>query len=143
MLEYASIRFKFDCATPTTVPTIMVRMASAQMTGVQSARSGSSAERNTRTNAAMAAAFTPVDMKPVTTVGAPSYASGDHMWNGTAAILNAKPTIKRPVPSRIIGLPLIDCAAIAVDRRSMLVVPDTVEERDAVKEERAGERAEQ
>ena len=43
-----------------------------QSTGTQSARSGSNAERNTRTKAAKAAAFTPVDMKPVTTVGAPS-----------------------------------------------------------------------
>src|ERR687898_3486132 len=99
MLEYASIRFRFDCATPTTVPTIMVRMASAQMTGVQSARSGSSAERNTRANAAKAAAFTPVDMKPVTTVGAPSYASGVHMWNGTAETLKANPTASRPTAS--------------------------------------------
>jgi hypothetical protein len=32
---------------------------------------GSSAVRNTRTNAANAAALTPVDMKPVTSVGAP------------------------------------------------------------------------
>ena len=62
-------------------------------------------------------------MKPVTTVGAPSYASGDHMWNGTAAILNAKPMISRPMPSRIIGLPLIDCLAISVESASMLVVP--------------------
>ena len=40
--------------------------------GAQSALSGSSAERNTRANAANAAALTPVDMKPVTMVGAPS-----------------------------------------------------------------------
>ncbi len=41
-------------------------------TGVQSATIGPSADRNTRANAATAAAFTPVDMNPVTTVGAPS-----------------------------------------------------------------------
>src|SRR5688572_8438181 len=125
MLEYASMRLRLVCATPTTVPTIMVAAAIHHSTGAQSAIIGSRPLRNTRTNAAIAAALTPVDMKPVTTVGAPSYASGDHMWNGTAAILNAKPTINRPVPRRIIGLPLIDCAAIAVDRRSMLVVPVT------------------
>ena len=66
------MRFRLLCATPTTVPTIIVTIASAHSTGIQSARSGSKAERNTRTNAANAAAFTPVDMKPVTTVGAPS-----------------------------------------------------------------------
>ena len=72
MLEYASMRFRFDCATPTTVPRIIVRIAITHSTGVQSARSGSSGDRNTRVNAANAAAFTPVDMNPVTTVGAPS-----------------------------------------------------------------------
>jgi hypothetical protein len=42
------------------------------------ALSGSNADRNTRANAANAAAFTPVDMKPVTAGGA-AYASGVHM----------------------------------------------------------------
>ena len=63
------------------------------------ALSGSSGDRNTRTNAANAAALTPVDMNAVTIVGAPSYASGVHMWNGTADTLNAKPTASRPTAS--------------------------------------------
>ena len=46
--------------------------AIADSTGTHSARSGSNAARNTRTKAANAAAFTAVDMKPVTIVGAPS-----------------------------------------------------------------------
>src|SRR6202521_208427 len=96
MLEYASIRLTFDCATPTTVPTIIVDTATIQMTTLHSARSGSKAARNTRTNAANAAAFTPVDMKPVTAGGAPSYASGVHIWNGTADTLNANPTSSSP-----------------------------------------------
>ena len=63
MLEYASIRLTFVCATPTTVPTIIVAAAMTQMHRRSScARSGSNADRNTRTNAANAAAFTPVDM---------------------------------------------------------------------------------
>src|SRR5690606_7021050 len=65
---------------------------------------GSYADRNTRMNAANAAALTPVDMNPVTTVGAPSYASGVHMWNGTAEILNANPTSSRPSANSIIGV---------------------------------------
>src|SRR6266705_2454891 len=103
MLEYASIRLRFVCATPTNVPTIIVSMATPQSTGIQSARIGSNAERNTRTNAANAAALTPVDMKPVTAGGAPSYASGVHMWNGTADTLNAKPTNSRPTARNCIG----------------------------------------
>jgi hypothetical protein len=42
-------------------------------------------------------------MKPVTIAGAPSYASGVHMWNGTAEILNAKPTSSRPRAMSTIG----------------------------------------
>src|SRR5919106_6734625 len=99
MLEYASIRFTFVCTTPTTVPTIIVTAAMAESTGIHCACSGSSGERNTRTNAANAAAFTPVDMNAVTIVGAPSYASGVHMWNGTADTLKAKPTASRPTAS--------------------------------------------
>jgi hypothetical protein len=31
-------------------------------------------------------------IKVVTMVGTPSYTSGDHQWNGAAAILNKNPT---------------------------------------------------
>src|SRR2546425_3089164 len=37
------------------------------------------------------AAFTATDMNAVIEVGAPSYASGVHWWNGTAAILKNMP----------------------------------------------------
>src|SRR5436190_14774924 len=102
MLEYASMRFTFDCATPTIVPTSIVSPAIADSTGAQCTCSGSRAERNTRTNAANAAALTAVDMNPVTSVGAPSYASGVHMWNGTAETLNANPTSSRTIARMII-----------------------------------------
>ncbi len=38
-------------------------------------------------------------MNAVTTVGAPSYTSGVHMWKGTAAILKAKPTRMSAAPA--------------------------------------------
>src|SRR5215207_4280696 len=120
MLEYASMRLTLVCATPTTVPRIMVATASTAMTcdhpatisGPQLPLSGSKAERNTRANAAKAAVFTPVDMNAVTAGGAPSYASGVHMWNGTAETLNANPTRTSPTASSCIGDGEIDCAAI-------------------------------
>src|ERR671928_67853 len=105
------MRFKLLCATPTTVPRIIVAAARIQITGAQSRLNGSNEERNTRANAANAAAFTPVDMNPVTIAGAPSYASGVHMWNGTAEILKAKPTSSRPRATRISGLSDSDSAA--------------------------------
>src|SRR5689334_7056022 len=125
MLEYASIRLTLVWATPTTVPTIIVAAAIGHSTDPQLARSGSNAERNTRTNAANAAAFTPVDMKPVTEDGAPSYASGVHMWNGTAETLNANPTSSRPSASQCIGDGVSACAAMAWPIRSSRVLPVT------------------
>src|SRR5205809_8139349 len=123
MLEYASLRLTLVCATPTTVPTIIVAAAIGQSTEPQLARSGSKAERNTRTNAANAAALTPVDMNPVTADGAPSYASGVHMWNGTADTLNANPTSSSPIASSCIGADDLACAAIRPPTRSSRVLP--------------------
>src|ERR1700736_4280910 len=123
MLEYASILLTLDCATPTTAPTTIVRTAIAHTSGRQWGYSGSKAERKTRTNAANAAAFTPVDMKPVTAGGAPSYASGVHMWNGTADTLNAKPTSSSPTSMNCIGVGAIACADIRPPTRSSRVLP--------------------
>jgi hypothetical protein len=67
------------------------------MTGSHCGCNPTKADMNTRTNAANAAAFTPADMNAVTTAGAPSYASGVHIWNGTADTLNAKPTSSNPM----------------------------------------------
>src|ERR1700730_18434324 len=125
MLEYASMRFTFDCATPTTVPTTMVAAATVHTIGLHSPRRGSNVERNTRVNAAKAAALTPVDMKPVTAGGAPSYASGVHIWNGTAEILNANPTSTRPTDSNSIGVALPPWAARRLPIRSSRVLPVT------------------
>ena len=97
MLEYASMRRTFRCTTPATAPSIIDAADSIQMTGSHCGCSPPKADMNTRTKAANAAAFTPADMKAVTTAGAPSYASGVHMWNGTADTLNAKPTSSSPI----------------------------------------------
>src|SRR5262245_6831543 len=112
MLEYASIRFTLDCVTPTNVPTIIVAAATNQAMVAHSFFSGPNVVRNTRANAANAAALTPVDMNPVTAGGAPSYASGVHMWNGTADTLNAKPTNTRPMPMSSIGVGDTACKTI-------------------------------
>src|SRR5262245_52488371 len=127
------MRFRLLCATPTTVPRIIVAAAIAATTGAQPgpaaerSRNGSKLERNTRAKAANAAAFTPVDMKPVTIAGAPSYASGVHIWNGTAEILNAKPTSNSPKAITTIGPLLVDCADSTncemADSRVLCVTP--------------------
>src|SRR5215510_10873486 len=123
MLEYASIRLMLLCSTPSTAPAIIVTAAMAPRIGPQWPCIGSSVERNTRANAANAAAFTAVDMNAVTTVGAPSYASGVHMWNGTADTLKQNPTASRPTASSGSGLEPPD--AIALPTTSSRVDPET------------------
>src|SRR2546427_11979228 len=95
MLEYASIRLVFVCASATTLPAIMVIAASTANTADQSRASGPMPETRTRRIAANAAAFGPTDMNAVAGVGAPSYASGVHWWNGTTAALKPSPTVTR------------------------------------------------
>src|SRR3954463_13511122 len=95
-LEYASIRLMSVCDSAITAPTTMLNAASTQMNGVQSHCSGANATLNTRSSAANAATFVAADIYAVTGVGAPWYASGAHVWNGTAATLNANPTASKP-----------------------------------------------
>ncbi len=65
-------------------------------------------------------------MNPVTGVGEPSYTSGAHMWNGTAATLKAMPISSRPRPSAAMsgsGRPA-SCAPMS-DRLVVPVAPYT------------------
>src|SRR5258708_37916366 len=93
MLEYASIRFTFPCASATTLPPVIVIAARIAKTALQSRPSGPRLPIITRRMAANAAAFGATLMNAVAGVGAPSYASGVHWWNGTTAALNARPTV--------------------------------------------------
>src|SRR5688572_19306974 len=93
MLEYASIRFTFVCTSATTFPAVIVNAASTANTVDQSTASGPIPATSTRRIAANAAAFGATDMKAVAGVGAPSYASGVHWWNGTTAALKPRPTV--------------------------------------------------
>src|SRR5437870_2572186 len=90
------MRLMSDWAMARTEPTTMVTAASTTTKGAQSHVSGLKATMNTRSSAPKAATFVPALMKAVTHVGAPWYASGVHMWKGTAAILNANPTARSP-----------------------------------------------
>src|ERR1700744_4215912 len=65
----------------------------------------SAAKSKKRRNAPIAAAFVAVAMNAVIGVGAPSYTSGVHWWNGATDALKAKPTIVSPIPVSTIGLP--------------------------------------
>src|SRR5438093_1570719 len=96
MLEYASSRFTFFCTIAAQLPTIIESAASTPSTGThpavapfQNAAPASAAKPMTKNFAVTIklATFDPVAMNAVTGVGAPSYASGAHKWNGTTATL--------------------------------------------------------
>ena len=55
---------------------------------------------STRRVRPMAATLGAAARNAVTGVGAPSYTSGVHMWNGTAASLNARPAAMNTSPIR-------------------------------------------
>ena len=104
-----------------TLPAVMLTTAIAHNSTLQSGCAALSATVSTRISAANAAAFEPVAMSAVTDVGAPSYTSGAHMWNGTDEILNPKPTSSRPRPIVISVSRGRVAAAAAI--RSKLVEP--------------------
>src|SRR5512146_25923 len=86
------MRLTSRCVTASTFPPIIVSTATAHSTGVHSGATGCSATTKTRASATNAATLVPTDMKVVTEVGAPTYTSGVHAWNGTAETLKQKPT---------------------------------------------------
>ncbi len=70
----------------------MVSTARPARIAVDCSWSGWSAYRKTLSSTAKPATLGPADMNAVTDVGAPSYTSGTHIWNGAAATLNPKLT---------------------------------------------------
>src|SRR5436853_2250569 len=75
-----------------------------------------------RSSIANDAAFDPTDRNAVMGVGAPSYTSGAHMWNGTAAILNPTPATTRITARMRRGSRVCDVNAVAIVRSA--VVPE-------------------
>ena len=49
------------------------------------------------------ATFGTIANRAVTGVGAPSYTSGVHTWNGAAETLNARPIMSNPIPTNNIA----------------------------------------
>jgi len=97
MDEYASIRFTDSWRPAMRFATVIVSTASVAKAGGQPVPhdvnfASPKQSSSTRSNIAKAADFTATAMKLIAGVGAPSYASGAHMWKGTALILNARPT---------------------------------------------------
>src|SRR5438445_9963674 len=91
MLEYARRRVKLFCISAATFPSVIVAIATIAKVEYQSMLTVPKATMNTRNAAANAAILAPAASNALTVVGAPSKASGIHMWKGTTAILTPKP----------------------------------------------------
>ncbi len=66
-------------------------MESAAETQISQNQPGALVSMSTRSRTAKAAALGPVDIKPTTGAGAPSYTSGVQIWKGAAATLKPRP----------------------------------------------------
>src|SRR5205809_7763274 len=78
----------------------VVAMATIAKVGCQSILTVPITTMNTRKAAAKSASVAPAAKRALTVVGAPSNASGIHMWKGTTAILTPKPATKRTIAIR-------------------------------------------
>src|SRR5207244_9991928 len=103
-------------------PAVIVTIDRASKSRRQSAFIAGSPSRKIRNSIAKDAAFEPTDRNAVIGVGAPSYTSGAHMWNGTAAILNPTPATTRITASTRRGSRSWPAKSDAIVRR--FVVPD-------------------
>src|SRR5437879_13764752 len=92
MLEYARRRVKLFCISAATFPSVIVAIATIAKVEYQSMLTVPNATINTRNAAANAAIFAPAASKALTVVGAPSKASGIHMWKGSTDMCKLKPT---------------------------------------------------
>ena len=77
---------------------MIVSAASAASAGFQFVRSPISMTSRTRSSTPNAAAFVATAMNAVTGVGAPSYTSGVHWWNGAIEALKQRPTTTSATP---------------------------------------------
>src|SRR5260370_31354200 len=93
------MRFRFVWVSAATFPTVIVTIESTSNSSRQSAFIEGRPSRKIRSSIAKDAALEPTDRKAVIGVGAPSYTSGAHMWNGTAALLKPTPATTRMTAS--------------------------------------------
>src|SRR5688572_8510501 len=98
MAEYASMRFRLDCAMAMMLPNTIESTASGASMSCQVSPMPPRPCASSRNANANEAILGTVDRNSVTAVGAPEYTSGTHMWNGTAPNLNATPTTMNTTP---------------------------------------------
>src|SRR3990170_5077793 len=109
------MRTMFVWRNASTLPTVIVNAASTQISGPYTPSAVGKARKTVVVRATNPAAFDDTDKNAVTGVGAPSYVSGAHVWNGTADTLKAKPatTNATAITSRPISSPSASAAPMS------------------------------
>jgi len=107
MDEYASILLMLRWEIATTLPYVMVIIASIAKVYWISTLNGYYARIRTLNAATNPIFFEPAASRADTTLGEPSYVSGAHIWNGTSAILKPNPATRKiiaRIPSELSAL---------------------------------------
>src|SRR5713101_7384537 len=128
MLEYARRRVKLFCINAATLPKVMVTTATIAKVEYQSTWNRLIPMRKTRKAAAKDAIFAPAARRAAIVVGAPSKASGIHMWKGTTAILTPNPTMNMTMastPKARVSAPMLPKELAIVTRFVDPVMPKT------------------
>ena len=86
------------------LPTVIVITAMIPKASVQSRLSATAPITITLKAAAKPAFLVPAASRAAIVGGAPSYASGSHIWNGTKPILKPNPAINIPTAKSPIGI---------------------------------------
>src|SRR3984957_6785998 len=97
--EYAISRLILVCPIAASAPSTIEAIDTITTSNCHAPTSEANEVPITRSSSAIAATFGAVAKNTVTDVGAPSYTSGVHMWNGTADTLNASPTSTNTIPT--------------------------------------------
>ena len=82
-----------------TAPSAMESTETIMMICCHSWMASGNGPRIPRKTIPIAATFGAVENSAVMGVGAPSYTSGVHIWNGTAEILKMRPAMKNTIPN--------------------------------------------
>src|SRR6201996_4454876 len=109
--EYAISRLMLVCPIAANAPSTIEAMATITTNSCHAPTSEANDVPMTRSSSDIAATFGAVAKNAVTGVGAPSYTSGVHMWNGTADTLNASPTSTNTRPTTSPGDALSGCTS--------------------------------
>src|SRR3978361_1944284 len=119
--EYAISRLMLVCPIAAKAPSSIDAIATITTRICHAPTSEENDVPITRSSSDIAATFGAVAKNTVTGVGAPSYTSGVHMWNGTADTLNANPTSTNTIPTTNPGVALFGCTSSSCnDVRSMV-----------------------